>query len=237
MDGFTYHNIFDTKGVEYIVIIAFLLLLIPFWRGLNKFSWKESSIKKAIDVLTANILRIPQGLFFSKNHTWAFLEKSGSAKIGLDDFMQHATGNVEFNYLKSTDENVKKGDPIAEIIQNGKTLKVFSPISGTIVKKNESLSENPDFFNENPYDLGWMYAIKPSNWIEETKSYYLAENAAEWAKNELTRFKDFLITSTSKLEGQPAMVAMQDGGELRDHIMDEMPSEVWQDFQKEFLNH
>jgi glycine cleavage system H protein len=31
MDGFTYVNIFDTKGVEYLAIIAFLLLLIPFW--------------------------------------------------------------------------------------------------------------------------------------------------------------------------------------------------------------
>ena len=32
MDGFTViSNIFDTKGIEYLVIIAFLLLLIPFW--------------------------------------------------------------------------------------------------------------------------------------------------------------------------------------------------------------
>ena len=36
MDGFSYHDIFATKGLEYLVIIAFLALLIPFWIVLNK---------------------------------------------------------------------------------------------------------------------------------------------------------------------------------------------------------
>lgn len=235
MDGFTYQNIFDTKGIEYIIIIAFLLLLIPFWIGLNKFSWNKSSIKKAIGALTANILRIPEGLFFSKNHTWAFLEKSGKAKIGLDDFMQHITGDVQFNYLKTANEEVKKGEPVAELIQNNKKLQVVSPISGTIDQTNENLNDHPDYYHEDPYELGWLCTIKPSSWIDETKSYYLAENAAEWAKKELSRFKDFLAVSVSKVEGKPA-VALQEGGELRDHILDEMPHEVWEDFQKEFLS-
>ena len=36
MDGFTYHDIFETKGLEYLAIIAFFLLLIPFWIILNR---------------------------------------------------------------------------------------------------------------------------------------------------------------------------------------------------------
>ena len=87
MDAFTYKDIFETKGIEYIIIIAFLLLLIPFWILLNKSPKIKAEIQKAWDVLTANILRIPQGLFFSRNHTWAFMEKSGLAKVGLDDFL------------------------------------------------------------------------------------------------------------------------------------------------------
>ena len=31
MDGFSYTDIFDTKGIEYLIIIAFLLLIIPVW--------------------------------------------------------------------------------------------------------------------------------------------------------------------------------------------------------------
>ena len=30
--------------------------------------------------------------------------------------------------------------------------------------------------------------------------------------------------------------AEQDGGDLRDHVMTEMPGELWKDFQREFLD-
>ena len=36
MNQFVYSDIFDTKGIEYIVVISFLLLIIPIWRLLNK---------------------------------------------------------------------------------------------------------------------------------------------------------------------------------------------------------
>jgi len=35
MESFVYNNIFDTKGIEYIIIIFFLLVLIPFWFFVN----------------------------------------------------------------------------------------------------------------------------------------------------------------------------------------------------------
>jgi hypothetical protein len=35
--------------------------------------------------------------------------------------------------------------------------------------------------------------------------------------------------------GSP-MVVLQDGGELSDNSLSEMPPEIWKDFQKEFLN-
>ena len=36
MEQFTYNNIFETKGIEYLLIIGFFLVLIPFWLILNK---------------------------------------------------------------------------------------------------------------------------------------------------------------------------------------------------------
>lgn len=32
---FTYRDIFATKGVEYLIIIAFLVLIVVFWRFVN----------------------------------------------------------------------------------------------------------------------------------------------------------------------------------------------------------
>jgi len=236
MEGFTYHNIFDTKGIEYIIILTFLLLVVPFWMFVMSGGKVKQQIKSAVNVLTAGVLRIPKGLFFSKNHTWVHLEKSGEAKIGLDDFLTHLVGNMKINPLKQPGENVKKGEVLAEIVQDGKRLKLHSPISGKIMNSNSVITENSEMVKEDPYENGWFYTVEPENWKAETSGFYLADEASEWIKNELLRFKDFLNVSLAKYSGQPALVTLQEGGELKADPLDELQPEIWNDFQKEFLD-
>jgi glycine cleavage system H protein len=236
MDGFTYNNIFETKGIEYLAIIAFLVLLIPFWLLLNKKGRITNQIRKATGNLSSKILHIPQGLFFSKNHTWSFLEKSGTAKVGLDDLLLHITGEVKLIYLKNPDEIINKGDILAEIEQEGKLLRIISPISGKILHTNPLLNDSTGILNDDPYGSGWIFKIKPTNWVEETKSYFLAEETLKWATNEVERFRDFLALSMGKNSPVPVMDILQDGGELSANALSEMPGEIWQDFQEEFLN-
>jgi hypothetical protein len=50
------------------------------------------------------------------------------------------------------------------------------------------------------------------------------------------RFKDFMAESMKKQSPETTMMIMQDGGELCDRPLSELPDEVWQDFQKSFLN-
>jgi len=187
-------------------------------------------------VLTAAVLRIPQGIFYNKNHTWAYLEKSGNAKVGLDDLLLHITGDVNVRHLKSPGEHVSKGELMAEMNQQGKSLKVFSPISGTILNSNTELQQNPDLLISDPYGQGWLFNIKPSLWIEEIPSFLLAEDATQWINQELIRYKDFLASNMKKYSPDPSMVVLQDGGELADNSLSGLSDEMWQDFQKEFLN-
>jgi glycine cleavage system H protein len=236
MDGFSYTNIFETKGIEYLIIIAFLIIIIPFWIIINRKSGIKRQIKYAIDGLSASVLRIPQGLFYSKNHTWTHLEKSGIARVGLDDFLMHITGEVKFSYLINPDSYIKKGDLLADIDQNGKHLRIYSPISGRIMHTNEILYDNPGILNDDPYGKGWIYRIKPTEWIAETEAYFLADKATTWSINEFNRFLDFLSGSINIHTPEGSLLIMQDGGELRDQPLRELPDEVWQDFQKSFLN-
>ena len=236
MDGFSYNNIFETKGIEYLVVIAFLALLIPFWIVLNKKVKITGQLRKASGILTAGTLKIPQGIFYSRNHTWAHLEMSGIARVGLDDLLLHITGDVSFRQLKNPGETIKKGDLLAEIEHKGKTLRIFSPVSGEILATNALLTENPEQLSEDPYLKGWMYKIKPTRWMAETNSYYLAEDATNWLGKELERFKDFLSGSASRFSPESARLVLQDGGELTDHTLSDLPVEVWQGFQKDFLN-
>lgn len=232
MDGFTYNNIFDTKGIEYLIIIGFLMLIIPFWIYLNK----PVKFRKVLGILSENILRIPQGLFYSKNHTWTHLEKSGFAKIGLNDLLVHILGEVQLSNLRVPGDRIGKGELIAELVQNGKRLRIASPISGEIQSINRHLGENPDTLIEDPYGKGWICKIKPEKWIMETNSYLMAEDATKWSKNELARLKDFVASSVEKLAPESSLLIMQEGGELSDYPLSGMPNEVWQEFQKQFLD-
>jgi len=237
MEGFSLVDIYDTKGTEYLFVIGYLLILIIFWRMMRSPGKVLRQIKEAVGTLSARILNIPQGIYFNKNHTWTHLGESGAAKVGVDDFLQHVIGDLQLSGLKEPGDSIKKGDLLAEIVQDGKHLKLFSPISGEVLETNSILAENADMINEDPYEGGWIYQIKPSNWIKETSSCLLAEKATEWSDREITRFKDFLsMGAMRKFSSEPAMMMLQDGGEIRDNVMSELPEEVWNEFQEEFLN-
>lgn len=231
MDPNIYNDIFATKGIEYIIVIAFLLLLVPFWLILNRQSVEIHPVRRAVDVLTAGLLRVPQGIFFGRNHTWAYLQKSGIARVGLDDFLLNVTGDITVNMLKEPGSTLKKGEVIATVGQNGRKLNINAPISGKLVETN-AISE---ISTEDPYDVGWLCSIKPSRWKEESHLLLMADEATAWLNREVERFKDFLAGTLRTDAAGPAMVALQDGGELRTNLLADLDNEVWSAFQKEFL--
>ena len=165
-----------------------------------------------------------------------YMEKSGAAKIGLDDLLLHVTGEVNVTNLKKPGEMISKGELLAGIEHQGKKLGIYSPVSGKILDTNTLLDEGPGLLNDDPYGKGWIYKIKPTDWISEIKSCYFAEEASLWSAKELERFKDFLAVTMKNHSPETSMVILQDGGELCDHTMSALPEEIWRDFQKEFLN-
>ena len=237
MEGFSIVDIYDTKGTEYLFVIAYLIILILFWRLASQPGRVYSQIRDAVSTISVKVLKIPQGIYFNRNHTWTHLAESGEAKVGLDDFLQHVIGNLRLSGLKDPGDHIKKGELLAEVEQNGKRLSVFSPISGEVLERNDILSEDPGLINDDPYSKGWLYQVRPSNWMKDTSSCLLAEKASEWSDRELSRFKDFLsMGAMRKYSSEPAMLILQDGGEISDHVLSELPDEVWKDFQEEFLN-
>lgn len=234
MDGFSYYNIFQTKGIEYLIIIAFLILIVPFWMILSRKKVIIETIQ-SLGMLTLDILKIPKGIFYNRNHTWTFLEKSGLAEVGLDDLLLHLVGQVKLNFVKNEGEQIKKGDLLTEIVSNEKVLRVYSPISGKILEINRKLSGNSGSEENSPYREAWLYKMEPTNWAAETSNCIVGEKAAGWFKNELARMKDFLAETLAK-NSPEASIVFQEGGELRDNVLAEMPDEVWNDFQQQFLN-
>lgn len=229
MDTYSYHNIFETKGIEYLAIIAFLLLLIPFWVFLNR---RRNPSRQ--DLSSESL--IPMGLYFSGNHTWTFLEKSGSAKIGFDHLLLRAIGNGQLNPFRKPGEIISRGSIIAEISEGNKHLKILSPLSGKISEFNPVLTEEPEKLSVDPYGNGWIYRIQPEKWQAETSRFHLGDEAKDWTRKEFSRLKDFLSLSTVRYSDGKEKIILQDGGEISSGVLKNLPGEAWIDFQKEFLN-
>jgi glycine cleavage system H lipoate-binding protein/ABC-type phosphate transport system substrate-binding protein len=181
-------------------------------------------------------LLIPKGLYFDKTHTWAFMEKDGSVKIGIDDFLQHVTGPLSRVEMKNPGEKVKKGDILFTMVQKGKQLNIYAPVSGTITVRNENLLTNLTPLNAAPYGDGWVYLIEPSNWSREIQFLSMADKYRTWIKDEFSRLKDFLAIVIRSETHEYATIALQDGGAIKDSILADLGPDIWEDFQEKFID-
>jgi glycine cleavage system H lipoate-binding protein len=201
---------------------------------------KKASVQNTSSVsqsgLNENSLIVPAGLYFDKTHTWAFMEQNGIVKVGIDDFLQHITGTLTRIKMKNQGKKVKKGEQILSIVQNGKQLNLYAPISGIIIEQNKTLDTNSSIINSSPYTDGWIYKIEPTNWLRENQLLFMADKQKQYIKNEFSRLKDFLAVTLKADTEKYAQIILQDGGELRDGILSNLGPEVWEDFQTNFID-
>ena len=227
MEQFVLNDIFDTKGIEYIIVISFFMVLLVFWHMLNRPLKVREVAAGALKALNLDSIRLPRGLFFNRNHTWSYMESSGVASVGMDDMLLHLTGGVELSYLKEQEEKVSKGEAIARISQQGKELVITSPISGVVDRVHASLEKQGE--EQDPYK-SWLYHIRPADWKADTKDAMMADEASQWTSGELERVKDYMAAQLS--DGEPVLQA---GGGLTAYPLKEMDGKAWNDFQEQFL--
>ena len=216
---------------------AILALVVLFIRALFKTHQGIGSEDiEMTPALNTETVTSPAGLYYDKTHTWAFMEKTGFVKVGVDDFLQHLTGTVTQVRMKAPGEKVRKGEKIMTVMHNGKQLELYSPVSGHIKEQNQSLLSNPSQINSSPYDAGWVYQIEPSNWIRETHFLFMADKFKAWLDDEFIRLKEFLATTANRNTEVYQHIVLQDGGELTDNVLADLDPQVWEDFQKSFLS-
>lgn len=186
--------------------------------------------------LSPDTIKAPAGLYYDKSHTWAFMEKDGSVRIGIDDFLQHITGPLTRIKMKESGEKVRKGEKIITLVREGKQLEIYAPVSGTIRQYNEDLLKSSEKLNTSPYTEGWIYTIEPTNWAREIQFMIMGSDYREWLSEEFGRLRDFFALSVNSNQLVYQQVVLQDGGEITDHVLADMGPEVWEDFQRRFID-
>jgi len=106
---------------------------------------------------------LPEGYKFTKTHEWVKVEDDGTALVGITDHAQDALGELVFVETPDQGINVLAGDAVAVVESVKSASDIYSPISGEITDVNEDLEATPELINEDAFERGWIFRIKPTD--------------------------------------------------------------------------
>ena len=110
-------------------------------------------------------MNIPSELKYTKDHEWVRVE-GDTVTIGVTDFAQSELGDIVYVEVETVDETLAV-EEIFGTVEAVKTVSdLFLPVSGEIIEFNESLEDEPEKVNSDPYGEGWMIKVKCSDLSE-----------------------------------------------------------------------
>jgi glycine cleavage system H protein len=227
MEGFTYVDLFATKGIEYLLVIGFLLALTPFWRILRAPARVGiEAVRRAI-ASVAQWFSLPEGLFYHQGHSWLLPQGAELVKVGVDDFAQKLVGRSNKIMLPHVGSRIEQGEVGWNLDVGKKSIAMLSPVSGSVVAVNKDIVKNPDLVNQDPYGKGWLIMVKPDNKRATVKNLLTGKVASAWMDKTADALRE-------KMGGEVGTV-YQDGGLPVSGIAKALSPDAWDTIASEFL--
>jgi glycine cleavage system H protein len=104
-------------------------------------------------------MHIPVELKYTKDHEWARVE-GDVATIGITDYAQSELGDIVFIELPEIGRKTKQAESFGTIEAVKAVSDLFAPLSGEIIEINNTLTDQPEVINKDPYGEGWLVKIK-----------------------------------------------------------------------------
>jgi len=106
---------------------------------------------------------IPDDLRYTAEHEWVTPVKDGPVRVGITHFAQDALGDIVYVQLPDEGAAVQAGEALGEVESTKSVSEIYAPVSGTVVARNEQLSDQPELINTDPYGAGWLVEIAPAD--------------------------------------------------------------------------
>jgi glycine cleavage system H protein len=105
---------------------------------------------------------VPENLHYSKDHEWVRVE-GDTAVVGITDHAQEELGDVVYVELPKPGEDFAAHESFGSVESVKAVSEIFTPVSGKVTEVNQSLNDEPEKVNNDPYGEGWMIKIKMSS--------------------------------------------------------------------------
>ena len=100
----------------------------------------------------------PADLRYSKEHEWVRVT-GDRAVIGITAHAAGELGDVVFVDLPTVGSSLKQFAVFGAIESVKAVSDLFSPVSGSVLARNEQLTSAPETVNADPYGAGWLLEI------------------------------------------------------------------------------
>ncbi|MCC8359903.1 glycine cleavage system protein GcvH [Salinimicrobium sediminilitoris] len=104
-------------------------------------------------------MKIPKDLKYTNDHEWVRIE-GDVATVGITDFAQGELGDIVYVEVETVDETLDREEVFGTVEAVKTVSDLFAPLSGEIIEFNESLEDEPEKVNSDPYGEGWMVKIR-----------------------------------------------------------------------------
>ena len=105
----------------------------------------------------------PEEYKYSQEHEWICLEPEGKGRMGITDYAQSHLGDVVFLELPPRGTQLKQFGKIGEVESIKAVSDIFTPVSGEVLEINQTVIDEPQLLNQEPYGNGWLVRLKLSN--------------------------------------------------------------------------
>jgi glycine cleavage system H protein len=106
---------------------------------------------------------IPAKLKYSKTHEWVRQEEDGSLTVGITDHAQELLGDLVYVELPEIGAIIQAGVECMVMESVKAASDVYGPVEGEIIEVNTLLTDRPELINQEPYDDGWLFRLRPND--------------------------------------------------------------------------
>lgn len=164
---------------------------------------------------------------FHPGHTWALAEGPGRVRVGIDDFACRLLGHIDALELPRPGTRLRQGARIWTLRRGQRRAPMLSPVNGVVVEVNERTHGDPASVSRDPYQDGWLLAVRTPELGRDLNNLLSGEVADSWLAGESARLRSSLLPN--------APLSLADGGLATDDIGRLIPDTRWREVARRLL--
>lgn len=222
-------DIFATKGIEYLIVIAYLLVMAAAvrWFASRRPAGAPASGARGPAARAVPWFALADGYHYHPGHAWAAASDGDVVTVGLDDFAAQLVGAPDGVELPAVGTGVRQGEPGWAVRAGERSLAMLSPVDGEVVAVNHAVLETPRLAADDPYGVGWLLKVRAPNRQASLRNLLSGELASLWMRHTAERLR--------RLPAAELGVVMPDGGAPVRGFGRALEPEAWEAVAREFF--